>query len=70
MIGRYYYKPSETQRAEINAAAAILKQRIETRRREREGLEELERAGFTPEQAREIVRLDSGLKGEVNDGAR
>lgn len=44
MVPRHYYVPTETQRAEVKAAAEILKQRIAARRREREAVAAIEQA--------------------------
>ena len=61
-VPRHHYMPTETQRAEVKAAAQLLKQRIERRRREREAFAQFQRIGFGEVASGELAAIHADLE--------
>jgi hypothetical protein len=57
-IDRSFYMPSQLQRAEVKAAAELMRQRLAQRRREREAFDKFRRV-FPEQMARECAHVEA-----------
>jgi hypothetical protein len=57
-VARHHYAPTELQRAEVKAAAELMRQRLAQRRREREAFDKFRRV-FPEQMARECAHVEA-----------